>query len=100
MVSVGMMEIDMEALQVPMQSADIEGMEHDYQKMGCDERERHHDELRDEGYEWCPDCGTVLIWDLPAKPDHVPSRYFSPVIAGDYPPLTSDDLESTAPAPF
>lgn len=90
----------MEALQVPMQAADNESMERDYQRMDCEERERHHDQLRDEGYEWCPECGTVLVWDLPSKREQGPSRYISPVIAGDYPPLTSDDLESTAPASY
>lgn len=90
----------MEALQVSTQSADIEDMKPEYQRMGCDERERHHNELLDEGYEWCPDCGTVLVWDLPSKRDPGRNQFVIPVIAGDYPPITSHDLESTAPAPY
>jgi hypothetical protein len=92
------MEIDTEALQVSMQSADIERMEHSYQRMHTEERERHHDELRDEGYEWCPECGTVLIWDLPAhRPE--PRRSAPPVICGDFPPITAEDLALTGPSP-
>lgn len=71
-------------------------MERDYQRMGTEERTRHHDDLRDEGYEWCPECGETLTWDLP-----VPCKQRSAggvqVVAGDYPPLTSEELSTTAP---
>lgn len=72
-------------------------MDHDYQQMGTDERLRHHDDLRDEGYEWCPECGSVLVWDLPRR-DSAANRCSSvPVISGDYPPLTRDQLLLTTP---
>ena len=72
-------------------------MENDYQQMGTEERLRHHDDLRDEGYEWCPECGSVLIWDLPKRDAIDYRRGSAPVIAGDYPPLTRDQLLLTVP---
>ena len=72
-------------------------MEHDYQRMYADERIRHHDELRDEGYEWCPECGEVLVWE-PPKPSCKPTAAGeAPVVTGDCPPITRDDLATTAP---
>ncbi len=82
-----------------MQSADIHCMEHTYQRMHTAERERHHDELRDEGYEWCPECGTVLVWDLPSRGSE-PCRSALPVVCGDIPPITAEDLALTGPAPY
>jgi hypothetical protein len=90
----------MEALQVPMHSADNDSMEQDYQRMGTAERERHHDELINEGYEWCPECGTVLVWDLPSDRPQARRREPAPVVCGDFPPLTAEDLASTVPRPY
>jgi hypothetical protein len=92
------MEIDTEALQVLMRSADNQCMELTYQRMLTAERERHHDELRDEGYEWCPECGTVLVWDLPTRRTE-PRRSATPVVCGDFPPITAEDLEPAGPTP-
>jgi hypothetical protein len=80
------------------QVADSNPMEHEYQNMGVDERMRHHDELSEEGYEWCPECGEALVWDLPvrSKPDCASSR--APIVTGDCPPLTRDQLLVTTPA--
>ena len=72
-------------------------MEHDYQRMSADERIRHHDELRDEGYEWCPECGETLVWDLPETCLKSGAAGEAPVITGDCPPLTADQLATTAP---
>lgn len=72
-------------------------MESDYQQMGTEERQRHHDELRDEGFEWCPECGSALIWDLPAPEDRHHHSGRSPVVSGDYPPLTAEQLSTTTP---
>lgn len=83
-----------------MQSADIESMEHDYQRMGVAERERHHEDLVKEGYEWCPECGTVLVWDLPSRRPPDRARTAVPVVCGDIPPLTAEDLQTTVPAPY
>jgi hypothetical protein len=87
-----------EALQVSMDSADIHNMESDYQQMGTEERRRHHDDLRNDGFEWCPECGTVLVWDLPTP--HAPDRRAgsAPIICGDCPPLTAEQLLATSPA--
>ncbi|MEA2002539.1 MAG: hypothetical protein U9N84_11755 [Actinomycetota bacterium] len=71
-------------------------MGHDYQRMGTEERTLHHDELRTDGYEWCPECGETLIWDLPA-PCKQQSAGGVPVVAGDYPPLTREELAITSP---
>ncbi len=68
----------------------------DYQRMGAEERTRHHDELRDEGYEWCPECGETLVWDLPAPCKEKMSGSAAPVVTGDCPPLTRDQLATTA----
>ena len=75
-------------------------MDFDYQQMGTDERLRHHDDLRDEGYEWCPECGETLIWELPSL--HASTRNYerAPVVCGDIPPLTAEQLLMTAPAAF
>ncbi len=81
-----------------MQSADIPRMEHDYQQMGTEERLRRHDELRDEGFEWCPECGSVLVWDLPTRADKRQRADRVPVISGDCPPLTAEDLLMTTPS--
>lgn len=94
------MDIYMEALQVPTHSADIESMEHDHQRMGCAERERHHDGLVAEGYEWCPECGTVLIWDLPSRQRPARRADTTPVVCGDCPPLTAEDLALTVPMQY
>lgn len=72
-------------------------MEHDYQQMGVEERLRHHNELRDEGYEWCPECGETLIWDGPARSETGTPTSRVPVVAGDCPPLTRAQLLHTAP---
>ena len=72
-------------------------MEHDYQLMDTDERLRHHDVLRDEGFEWCPECGTVLIWDLPRRSSKTCRSSNVPVVTGEYPPLTRDQLLMTVP---
>ena len=80
-----------------MDSADIETMDQDYQQMGTDERVRHHNELRDEGFEWCPECGTVLVWDLPSRRVEPPRHDRAPIVCGDFPPLTAEQLLLTAP---
>jgi hypothetical protein len=92
------MEMYTEAHQVPMQSADIQSMEHDYQRMDAAERASHHDALVKQGYEWCPDCGAVLVWDLPSRRAHDRQRDVTPVVCGDIPPLTAEDLHPAAPA--
>ncbi len=72
-------------------------MDREYQQMGSAERQRHHDELREDGYEWCPECGGTLVWDLP-EPARVERTSGSvPVITGDYPPLTAEQLLATIP---
>jgi hypothetical protein len=87
----------MDALQVTPQPADIHGMDRDYQQMGSEERQRHHDELREDGYQWCPECGGALVWELP-EPPAAPARSDSlPVISGDCPPLTAEQLLATIP---
>jgi hypothetical protein len=90
----------MEGLQVLMPSADTKTMEHDHQRMGSAERERHHDDLVTDGYEWCPECGTVLVWDLPSRRGPARPASTTPVVCGDCPPLTAEDLALTVPAPF
>ena len=75
-------------------------MEHDYQRMYADERIRHHDELRDEGYEWCPECGEVLVWEPPKPCDERTAAGEAPVVTGDCPPITQEDLAMTAPPVF
>ena len=80
-----------------MDSADIHNMESDYQQMGTEERRLHHDELRNDGFEWCPECGSVLVWDLPTP--QAPGRRsgLSPIVSGDCPPLTAEQLLATTP---
>ncbi|MDJ0952126.1 MAG: hypothetical protein QNJ81_00475 [Acidimicrobiia bacterium] len=73
-------------------------MEPDYQQMGSEERLLHHDELRDEGFEWCPECGSVLVWDLPTRSASRPRNDRAPVVSGDCPPLTAEQLLMTTPA--
>jgi hypothetical protein len=94
------METYMEPLQVSTQSADNERMERDYQRMGTAERQRHHDDLINQGYEWCPECGSVLVWDLPSRRPSGHQRDAMPVICGDCPPITAEDLALTVPAPY
>ena len=71
-------------------------MEQDYQQMGGQERLRHHEELCDEGYEWCPECGTALVWDLAAPSTAELGSGRPPVVTGDCPPLTRDELLLTS----
>ncbi len=73
-------------------------MDLDYQQMGTDDRIRHHDALADEGFGWCPECGETLIWDLPTDygTPHPDNR--APIVCGDVPPLTAEQLLMTAPA--
>lgn len=72
-------------------------MDHDYQQMGVEERLRHHDDLRSDGYEWCPECGEVLVWDLPTRTKAPRPSGAPPVVTGDCPPLTMDELLLTTP---
>jgi hypothetical protein len=64
--------------------------------MRCAEREEHHDDLVTDGFEWCPECGTILY----CRPDNarvaVLGAGSAPVVSGDCPPLTSDDLRPGA----
>lgn len=76
--------------------ADNMCMDFDYQRMGTEERTRHHDELRDEGYEWCPECGETLVWKLPTPCEEKLSGGAAPVVSGDCPPLTREQLATTA----
>lgn len=69
----------------------------DYQRMTVDERSSHHDELVEEGYEWCPECGETLVWDPPAPCRHRASAGGAPIVAGDCPPLTREQLATTVP---
>jgi hypothetical protein len=60
--------------------------------MLSEERDRHHDECRSEGFEWCPECGTLLSWELPATPQsRPPAEAWTPTV-GDCPPLTRPQL--------
>ena len=63
-----------------------------YTDMRCAEREEHHRELIDDGFEWCPECGELLDWHT--EPDRVVVPFRSPTtyVSGDYPPITPDDL--------
>ena len=70
----------------------------EYQKMRVDERMQHHDELLDDGYQWCPECGETLVWKLPATCRRGTAAGDAPIIAGDCPPLTRDQLVATTPA--
>ncbi|MDJ0924816.1 MAG: hypothetical protein QNJ77_09650 [Acidimicrobiia bacterium] len=72
-------------------------MTHDYQRMQAAERARHHEDLVDEGYEWCPECGETLVWNPPAPCDQNRSAGEAPIVTGDCPPLTKDQLAITAP---
>ncbi len=56
------------------------------------ERDRHHDECRSEGFEWCPECGTLLSWELPAAPRSTSRPEAWTPIVGDCPPLTLPHL--------
>jgi len=67
-------------------------MEHDYQQMTGDERLRHHDDLRDDGFEWCPECGSTLVWELPEQPANPSHPMGNPAVVGDYPPLTAAQI--------
>lgn len=77
--------------------ADIQDMNRDYQQMGSEERQRHHDELRDDGYEWCPDCGGILVWELPRRGGAATRAESVPFVSGDCPPLTAELLLATIP---
>ncbi len=83
-----------------LRMADNMYMDFEYQQMTADERVRHHDELRDEGYEWCPECGETLVWDLPARCQVKLAAGTAPVVTGDCPPLTSEQLATTAPPAY
>lgn len=72
-------------------------MSRNYQQMGSEERQRHHDELRKDGYEWCPECGSTLVWDLPEASPRDNKTGHVPVITGDCPPLTAEQLLATIP---
>lgn len=72
-------------------------MERDYQRMHVDERIRHHDELREDGFGWCPECGETLVWDLPKPCEERLRAGEAPVVTGDCPPLTAAELATTAP---
>jgi len=87
----------MDPLQVGWATADIHGMHSDYQQMGSEERQRHHDELREDGYEWCPECGSTLVWDLPNQHRTPQQPDSAPIISGDCPPLTAEQLLTTIP---
>lgn len=63
-----------------------------YTDMGCQERAEHHRDLVDEGFEWCPECGELLDWHPDTPSNVVAFRTPRPVVAGDYPPLSADDL--------
>jgi len=67
-----------------------------YNDMGCSEREEHHQDLLHEGFEWCPECGTLLDCHPNSDRTVAPFRSSAPIITGDYPPLTRDDLLPTA----
>jgi hypothetical protein len=60
--------------------------------MRCAEREEHHEDLVADGFEWCPECGMILY----CRPDHIRDGGLTPrstpVVTGDCPPLSSDDL--------
>ena len=92
-----MSKIHSKALQVLMQVADIHHMRLGYQQMGSEERLRHHDELRNEGFEWCPECGSVLVWDVPQRKMQTRFRERNPIVSGDCPPLTAEQLADTSP---
>jgi hypothetical protein len=70
----------------------------DYQRMTTDERTRHHDELVDEGYQWCPECGKTLVWKPSAPCRRAEAAGEAPVITGDCPPLTRAQLAATVSA--
>ena len=75
-------------------------MDFEYRQIGTDERTRHHDEVRDEGYEWCPECGETLVWQLPKPCREQASVGGLPIVTGDCPPLTRDQLVTTAPPAY
>ena len=89
----------MDGLQVSGPDADIHPMDRNYRRMGAEERLRHHDELREEGYEWCPECGSALVWELPTPRKEVRRSASVPVVCGDIPPLTAEQLLATFPVP-
>ena len=66
-----------------------------YTDMRCSEREEHHQDLVAEGFEWCPECGSLLDWHTESSSNVIPFRS-PPTYAGDYPPITSDDLQPIA----
>ena len=72
-------------------------MDRNYQQMGSAERQLHHDELRDDGYQWCPECGSTLVWDLPQPAAEERTSSSVPIVTGDCPPLTAEQLLATIP---
>ncbi len=92
-------EIYSRSLQVTVRAADKYNMEHEYQNMGVEERLRHHEDLSSEGYAWCPECGETLVWDLPTRSALSNDSGRVPVVTGDCPPLTKDQLLLTVPLP-
>ena len=72
-------------------------MTQEYQRMRADERTQHHNDLVEDGYEWCPECGETLVWKLVATCRRWASAGDAPIIAGDCPPLTADQLADSAP---
>lgn len=67
-----------------------------YTDMKCAERDEHHNDLMNEGFEWCPECGALLDWHPESDGTVVPLRRPRPCVAGDYPPITRDDLQPIA----
>ncbi len=72
-------------------------MDRDYQRMSPEERLRHHDELRDNGFEWCPECGSALVWEVPTPRETETASSSLPIVCGDCPPLTAEQLLATLP---
>ena len=60
--------------------------------MRCTELDEHHLELIEDGFEWCPECGILLECYPETVPQPRPTHSFAPVVTGDCPPLTSDEL--------
>jgi hypothetical protein len=73
--------------------ADSMGMSANDATMLSKERDRHHDECRSDGFQWCPECGTLLVWDLPAATPATPSAEAWTPTVGDCPPLTPRQLD-------
>lgn len=78
-------------------SADKDRMTNEYQKRRVDERTQHHEKLVQDGYEWCPECGETLVWEPIASCRRWASVGDAPIIAGECPPVTRDQLVATKP---